>query len=206
MHRQPLLELLDAYQKRHPEESACVEKIRALTRAHEDCFLRDCQPGHITASSWIVSHDLERVLLTHHRKLGLWLQLGGHADGDPNALEVALREAREESGMQRFRVVESDATGLPFDLDVHRIPAHEHEPAHEHHDLRFLLVAEPGQSLIMSHESNDLRWFSAAELPAILHEESLLRMQRKARALLEPGSGGSGSQNPAMSHGDRWGV
>lgn len=184
MHRQPLLDLLSAYRQMHPDESSSVARIRALMQAHENCFSRDCQPGHITASSWIVSHDLERVLLTHHRKLGLWLQLGGHADGDPCALDVALREAREESGMQHFRVVAAGEPGLPFDLDVHQIPAREDEPAHEHHDVRYLLVAEPGQPLIMSDESNDLRWFTAAELPDVLHEESLLRMREKAGRLL----------------------
>ena len=105
MHRRPLLDLLDVYQQRHPEESACVEKIRALAVAHENCFQRDCQPGHITASSWIVSHDHQRVLFTHHRKLDRWLQLGGHADGDTDVLEVALKEAREESGMNDFDVL-----------------------------------------------------------------------------------------------------
>lgn len=184
MHRRPLLDLLDAYEKQYPDESSCVGKIRALTQAHENCFTRDCRPGHITASCWIVSHDLERVLLTHHRKLGLWLQVGGHADGDPWPLDVALREAREESGMARFRVVASGEPAIPFDLDVHQIPAHKHEPAHEHHDVRYLLVAEPGQPLIMSDESNDLRWFTAAELTGVLHEESLLRMREKARLLL----------------------
>jgi 8-oxo-dGTP pyrophosphatase MutT (NUDIX family) len=184
MHRRPLLDLLDAYQQRHPGESSCVEKFRTLAQAHEDCFQRNCQPGHITASSWIVSHDLERVLLTHHRKLGLWLQLGGHADGDPCALDVALREAREESGMQRFRVIATGEPAIPFDLDVHQIPAHRDEPVHEHYDVRYLLLAEPGQSLVISDESNDLRWFTAAQLPAVLHEESLLRMREKARSLL----------------------
>ncbi len=184
MHRRPLLDLLDAYQQRHPEESSCVERFRSLARAHEDCFLRDCHPGHITASSWIVSHDLERVLLTHHRKLGLWLQLGGHADGDACVLDVAMREAREESGMQRFRVIASGEPAVPFDLDVHQIPAHRDDPAHEHYDVRYLLLAEPGQCLVMSDESNALRWFTQAELPAILHEESLLRMREKARSLL----------------------
>jgi 8-oxo-dGTP pyrophosphatase MutT (NUDIX family) len=184
MHRRPLLDLLDAYESQHPDESPCVERIRVLTRAHENCFSRECQPGHITASSWIVSHDFKRVLLTHHRKLGLWLQLGGHADGDPCALDVALREAREESGMQHFRVIASGESPAPFDLDVHQIPAHGDDPSHEHHDIRFLLVAEPGQPLVMSDESNDLRWFSEAELSGVLHEESLVRMQRKARLCL----------------------
>jgi 8-oxo-dGTP pyrophosphatase MutT (NUDIX family) len=184
MHRRPLLDLLDAYQSQHPEESPRVEKIRALLKGHENCFQRDCQPGHITASSWIVSHDLECVLLTHHRKIGNWLQLGGHADGDSCVLDVALREAREESGMQSFRVVASAEPAIPFDLDVHRIAARGGEPAHEHHDIRYLLIAEPGQSLVMSDESNDLRWFSAGDLAAVLHDEGMLRMQAKARSLL----------------------
>jgi 8-oxo-dGTP pyrophosphatase MutT (NUDIX family) len=102
-------------------------------------------------------------------------------------LDVALREAREESGMQHFRVVPAAASNepaIPFDLDVHRIPAHKDDPLHEHHDVRFLLVAEPGQALVMSDESIDLRWFDTAELPGVLHEESLLRMHAKATALL----------------------
>ena len=184
MHRRPLLDLLDVYQRGAPEESVVVEKIRSLVIANERCFDRDCLPGHITASSWIVSHDVERVLLTHHRKLGLWLQLGGHADGEPCVLDVALREAREESGMQQFRVVGPDELAVPLDVDVHRIPAHKNEPAHEHHDIRYLLIAKPGQELVVSDESLDLRWFPIGSLPDMLDDESMLRMNTKAHSLL----------------------
>jgi 8-oxo-dGTP pyrophosphatase MutT (NUDIX family) len=172
--------MLTAYERRHPDEAACAQKIRGLVQEHEDCFERSCLPGHITASAWIVSHDHRQFLLTHHRKLGRWLQLGGHADGDPDPRGVALREAREESGMRDFEFFSDE----PFDIDVHVIPARKSEPRHEHHDLRFLLVATPGQELRISHESLDLRWFECAAHAQVLEDESTLRLARKAAALL----------------------
>jgi 8-oxo-dGTP pyrophosphatase MutT (NUDIX family) len=190
MHRKPLLELLARYALAHPAERPCVSRIRALVEGHEDCFERSCLPGHVTASAWILSPDRERVLLTRHRKLGRWLQLGGHADGDANVLRVALREAREESGMTRFGVLcRADASPpsappLPLDVDVHGIPARGDEPEHAHHDIRYLLLAAEGQRLAISAESIDLDWFDPAALGALEADESLLRLRRKAAALL----------------------
>ena len=130
-----------------------------------------------------------QFLLTHHRKLGRWLQLGGHADGDPDsAAPSALREAREESGMDAFRCGRAgraaDGGVLPIDVDVHVIPARPGEPEHEHHDVRFLLVAAPDQPLVISDESNDLRWFAWRELDEVGEDESVLRLARKARRVL----------------------
>jgi len=186
LHRGPLLELLDDYERRHPGERACVERVRELVRNHADCFERSCLPGHVTASAWIVSSDHQRFLLTHHRKLDRWLQLGGHADGDPDVFAVALREAREESGMLGFdwRGPAGQRAPVPLDVDVHPIPARPGEPAHEHHDVRFLLVARPGQALTRSDESHDLAWFGWDHLERAVEEESLARLGRKARALL----------------------
>lgn len=187
MHRQPLLDLLSVYEARNPSENESVGRIRELVRNHADCFDRRCLPGHVTASAWIVSSDHRRFLLTHHRKLGRWLQLGGHADGDPDLFSVALREAREESGMHDFACwgdAHDPAPPVPIDVDVHAIPARPGEPAHEHHDVRFLLVARAGQSLALSSESNALEWFGWDRLERDFDEESLLRMGRKARALL----------------------
>ncbi len=108
------------------------EPTEAFIDSHPDCFERSCQVGHITGSAWIVNRAGDRVLLTHHRKLGRWLQPGGHSDGDPDTLEVALREAREESGLDVRALDEAI-----FDLDVHLIPARGHEPAHLKHPLIF---------------------------------------------------------------------
>lgn len=180
MHRRPLLDLIDAYEGRHPDERGCIGRIRQLVTAHPNCFERDCLPGHITASTWILSHDHSHFLLTHHRKLGRWLQLGGHVDGDPNVHDAALREAREESGMRAFEFFDR----APLDLDVHQIPARGEDPEHEHHDIRFLLIASPRQELRISDESIDLRWFPCAALEQVVDDESTLRMGRKARAVL----------------------
>lgn len=159
-----------------------MSRIRRFVERHEDCFERSCLTGHLTASSWIESARRDRFLLVHHRKLDRWLQLGGHADGHTDLAEVALREAREESGLDGFHFApDPGGARLPFDVDVHRIPATASVGAHDHHDIRFLLVADELGPLRVSAESHDVRWFDYEEADAVLKEESLWRMARKAR-------------------------
>ena len=181
MDRSHLNELLRRYARHFPAEHELVARFQAFVAAHPDCLLRSCVPGHITASAWIVSADGGSALLTHHRKLGRWLQLGGHVDGEPRIERAALREAQEESGMAEFTFVPSAGGSLvPLDLDVHPIPARKQEPEHLHWDVRFLLRAAPGQPLVVSAESNDVRWWPLAELGTATREESVLRLAHKA--------------------------
>ncbi|HVT29131.1 MAG TPA: NUDIX hydrolase [Lacipirellulaceae bacterium] len=190
MDRRPLLEMLDRYRSAFPGESATIDRICRLVESHPNCFERTCRPGHITAAAWILSTDRRRSLLTHHRKLDRWLQLGGHADGQWLVEEVALREAREESGLAEFDIVPIDGAIMPFDIDVHEIPAHYDEEgtliedAHEHHDIRFLLIARSGDEPTISDESHDVAWFTPEEVLQHTGEESVLRMLRKALELL----------------------
>ena len=150
-----------------------------FVEAHENCLLRSCVPGHLTGSAWIVDRLRMRTLLTHHRKLDKWLQLGGHADGDPDLPAVALREAREESGLIRLRVV----AGEIFDVDRHWIPERRNEPAHYHYDLRFMIEADPAEPLTVTSESKDLAWVDLAQVTALNPEESMARMVAKTAAL-----------------------
>lgn len=190
MNRRPLLEMLARYRDMFPAEAPVVDRICALVESHSDCFERTCRPGHITGAAWVVSADRRRALLTHHRKLDCWLQLGGHADGQWCVEEVALREAREESGLARFEIVTISGMLMPFDIDVHQIPARYDaqgrmiEDAHEHHDIRFLLVAPSGDEIRVSDESHDVKWCTPDEVLERTHEESVLRMLRKALELL----------------------
>ncbi len=190
MSRRSLLTMLDHYRALFPQEAPTVDRITALVDAHADCFERSCRPGHITCAAWIVSDDRRRALLTHHRKLGRWLQLGGHADGQSSVEEAALREAQEESGLESFEFVPIQGMVVPFDIDVHDIPAR-HDPAgtlledaHEHHDIRFLLAARSGGTIHVSDESHDVAWFTPDEVRRQTEEESVLRMLRKALELL----------------------
>jgi 8-oxo-dGTP pyrophosphatase MutT (NUDIX family) len=189
MHRRPLLEMLARYQRVFPREKAVVERICQLVEWHTDCFDRTCRPGHITGAAWILSADRRRCLLTHHRKLDRWLQLGGHADGQWQVDEVALREAREESGLPEFEFVRVHGELIPFDVDVHEIPARydSHgkliDDAHEHHDLRFLLIART-ETIAASNESHEIAWCTPDEVRQRTDEESVLRMLRKTLELL----------------------
>ncbi len=183
MHRKPLLDLLERVLERYPEDRARARSIQRFVRSHADCFERSCAEGHVTASAFLVSADGRRFLLLHHQKLGRWLQPGGHADGEPDPLAVALREAREETGLARLHPFGA-AAPLPLDVDVHAIPARAGEPAHHHFDVRFLLVAEAEETARPSDESDALRWFDLRDLERVVEEPSLLRMGRRARRLL----------------------
>ncbi len=152
-----------------------VDLLIGFVQQQPDCFERTCfEDGHVTGSAWIVCPNRRRVLLTHHRKLQKWLQLGGHSDGDANTLNVAQREAEEESGLRVKRI--HDAV---FDIDIHTIPARGEDPEHKHYDVRFLFEADDRAPLTISSESNDLTWISLKNLSTVTSEESVLRMARK---------------------------
>lgn len=176
--RQPLLDLLDRY-GRGPRiterERAAHAQLVDFVRREPACFERATVEGHITGSAWILNHDRSACLLTHHRKLGLWLQPGGHADGQSDVLEVALREGREESGIPGLAALDPEI----FDVDVHEIPARKTEPAHLHYDVRFVLVAPEGATYVVSEESHDLAWVRPEEVARYNTDDSVLRMVDK---------------------------
>ena len=185
MHRSHTLRLLERHRTRaeQPFELATLEEIIGFVRANEDCLLRSCLEGHLTGSAWITDPTRRRVLLTHHRKLDKWLQLGGHADGEPDLFEVALKEAREESGLAGFTPVSEQL----FDVDKHRIPERKGVPEHWHLDLRFHFLADPAEPLVISGESKDLAWVDIDRLMGLNPEESMLRMVRKTSGAGAPG-------------------
>lgn len=157
---------------RSPNLSASALEFLAFLGSSADVFQRWHPPGHFTGSAWLVSADGRRVLLTHHRKLDRWLQLGGHADGDTDLIAVALREAQEESGLPALRV----EPGI-FDLDRHRIPARGDQPEHWHYDVRYVVVAIADECFTVSDESHALAWRGIADLSRDAEvDESMRRM------------------------------
>jgi 8-oxo-dGTP pyrophosphatase MutT (NUDIX family) len=179
MHRRPLLQLLAAYRPFDDADDAAARRIAAFVDANPDCFQRSLEQGHVTGSALVVDATRRRVLLTHHRKLDRWLQLGGHCDGDVDVLGVAVREALEESGLSQVRPL----SGAIFDCDVHAIPARAEEPEHFHYDVRFLLEADATEPLVISSESRDLAWVDVERVGDLESDDSLLRMVRKLEAL-----------------------
>lgn len=170
--------LLSSYR---PSDARQIEArdrlLEWIERYPDDAHSRTRLEGHLTASALVLNFERTHALLTHHKKLGRWLQLGGHCDGDANLPRAALREAIEESGI---RELEIDPAVL--DLDIHAIPARAHEPEHLHLDVRFLVHAPRGAREVLSDESHALAWISPAELGGLNTDDSVKRLFRHAFA------------------------
>jgi len=190
MHRNAIRHQLQRYESAW--NSGQLGAFRAFVDSTPDCFERTSPQGHVTGSALVVTPDLSQVLLTLHAKLGKWLQLGGHADGDSIIERVALKEVEEESGLKDVHFLEYESwigqavdpvIPLPFDIDIHEIPARKVEAAHLHYDIRFLIVAERPEQIELSDESTDLRWLPISEAIRLAPEPSMQRQFEKLNRL-----------------------
>ena len=173
--RQRLVESVRQYGLRYPGESVVVERFIDFITTCEDCSERSHLDRHLTGAAWLVNQAHSHVLLTHHRRLNMWLQLGGHADGNIDIVEVATREAYEESGLRQMQLISEEV----FDLDIHAIPASGGVPEHEHYDIRYAFEVKGDETYTVSDESNDLRWVEISRINEYTVEPSMLRMSEK---------------------------
>jgi 8-oxo-dGTP pyrophosphatase MutT (NUDIX family) len=168
----PLINLLEQYLPSDLHEQECKKRMLTLIKEHEDCFKRSLETGHFTGSAWLLNQDETKALLTHHTKLNLWLQLGGHCDGDKDVLAVALKEAQEESGIEQIEAIDTTI----FDIDIHSIPQFKQQKEHYHYDIRFLLRTINSDEYVQNHESKELRWISKDKKELPTKERSVTRM------------------------------
>lgn len=169
-----LLALLESHDPADAKETA--DRIAMLAfLEHLPEPLSGAQPAaHFTASALVVDETQSRTCLVLHRKLGLWLQPGGHVEPDDESIGgAALREVREETGLDCALNGEK-----PVHLDIHEIPDRPDMPAHLHLDVRFLVVAA-GDELTLSDESTDVRWWPLGDATAA-GDDSLTRLIRAA--------------------------
>ena len=178
-----LLAQLRGYEPADDAERGHRQAMLDLLAAAPDPFPRThFAPGHFTASCYIVDAD-GRLLLHHHRRLGRWLQMGGHLEGVETPQAAALREGSEESGL-----TDLEPLGL-IDLDVHTIPAGRGEPDHDHFDVRYLArTFRPEAVTIDPAESNDLAWVTLDRAAALMPGAESHRALRKIERTLTGGT------------------
>jgi ADP-ribose pyrophosphatase YjhB (NUDIX family) len=177
-HAAELARLLAAHAPADAREAGFVAEMRALLDRAPRCFARDhFEPGHFTASAFVLDHDGTALLLVLHAKLGLWLQPGGHLEAtDEGIVAAARREVREEVGLGE---VELARDGI-LDVDVHAIPAYGAAPPHRHFDVRFLFRA-PRAALRAADDAADARWVPIAQVASERSDESVMRAVRRLR-------------------------
>ena len=176
-------ELLAGYVAANPTEAGFVERMRDLCRAERGWERSHFEPGHFTASAFVLSPDRRDLVLIHHKKLGIWVQPGGHVEPtDGDLLGAARREVLEEVGLDELEPISASGGSPVFDVDIHSIPARKADPAHEHFDVRFAFVAKT-RDLVHSDEVADLRWVPLSEVEQMGTDESVLRAVSKLRAL-----------------------
>ena len=158
--RDSVIALLTDWQAPNPAQESLAEAVLGFVLARADACLRACEPGHVTASTLVLDETGERVLLTLHPRLGRWVQLGGHCeDDDSDILAAASREAAEESGVPGLRLRPELVA-----VHVHPVTCSLGVPT-RHMDLQFMAHAPAGAQIVLSDESDDLRWWPADELP-----------------------------------------
>ena len=161
-------ELLSPLKELRPKD---WERCDALVETDAPCSRNQFHPGHFTASAFVLHPTDPCILLIKHRKLGLWLQPGGHIQSeDPSAEAAARRELEEETGLKSFELL---GTHLPFDLDVHQIPARPNEPEHAHFDLRFAYRAQSTELHAQEEEVSDIAWTPLSALGDINTDDSV---------------------------------
>jgi 8-oxo-dGTP pyrophosphatase MutT (NUDIX family) len=170
--RAELLSLLTAYEPSDPDEQGYRIRMLDLAAVAHDPFRRtDYDPGHFTASGFVVHPDGDRLLLIHHARLGIWVQPGGHVDpADPSLLEAARREIIEETGIARLHPV----TDALVDIDIHRFGPSGDQPEHLHFDVRFAFVADRAD-LNPNSEVLEAVWVTHEELHGLGANRSVLR-------------------------------
>ena len=168
---EPLRRALDGYEPRDASEIADVARLRRLLE-HEDVCDRSTLV-HVTGSALVVHPPTQRVLLRWHPRMQMWMQVGGHFDaGETDPRLVALREAREETGLSDLRSSSPNAD-VPVQIVIVPVPAHGDEPAHEHADFRYVFVTDTPDTIVAESPDAQLRWVDAAVAAAETREDNL---------------------------------
>lgn len=173
--------LLRQYQPHNDAEAADLRRILDLARTASDPWLRSL-PLHLTASALVVHPESSRLLLRWHQRQQAWLQVGGHGDpGESDPLAIALREAREETGLADLQPWPD---GQLRHLAIVPVPANDREPAHHHADLRFILATRTPDAARAENPDAPLRWLSPDEARQATTEANFRETISRAQRLL----------------------
>ena len=169
------------YKPKNEQEVMDQKLIVDFITKHEDALLRTNLTAHVTASAFVVNPTFDKILFAYHNIYQSWSWVGGHNDGDPDLLGVAIKEAMEETGIKDVYPYDKDI----FTIDVIYVPNHikhgVYVPDHLHLNASFLLVADENQALTISeHENSGVQWFDLDDVFHHISEPRMIPVYQKA--------------------------
>lgn len=157
-----------------------INEFNSFLSNTPDPFDRGNPTGHITGSCWIVDKYYTKTLLTHHKKLNIWIPTGGHSEGETNPLDISIREGFEETGLE-LKLISKD----PFYIDIHDIPKYKNTAKHKHYDVTYLFTPVSTLNYTVSSESHDLKWIKLEDILGDSYEDNIKEMAIKTLKLRE---------------------
>ena len=175
-----LKEQIENYIPYNEQEKNDKEMLLQYMDMFQDVLTRENKMCHFTASNWIVNHERTKILMAYHNIYQSWAWTGGHADGNSNLLEVALKEATEETGLTNLKVL---SNGI-YSIEILTVESHKKRgkfvPAHLHLDCCFLLEADEEAPLhIKEDENSGLKWVNKDQVIEITKEKQMKSIYQK---------------------------
>lgn len=178
--KQKLFDIIERYTPQCEQEEADKEIMLSFIKEHENCLFRENKIGHFSASSWIINEDKTKVLMIYHNIYKNWGWTGGHADGEEDLFSVALREAKEETGVRNIISLKPE----PLSLESLCVNSHYKKgvfvPSHLHFNVTYLFQADEKEELrIKADENSGVKWFNLDQAPHITSEECMKDVYNK---------------------------
>ena len=158
--RKNIISQLKEYEAWNEQEEKDVQEIVRRLESGEELYYRDNNSAHITVSAWVTNQEKDKILMAYHKIYDSWAWLGGHADGDHDLLAVALKEVKEESGLESVRPLSNNI----FSVEIATVDGHmkngKYVSSHLHLNVTYLLEANPNDPIHNKPDENlDVRWF-----------------------------------------------
>lgn len=174
------IQLIRRYNPYDEQEKKDKEVILYCIETFNNILTRDNQVAHITSSAFVVNKTKDKVLMIHHNIYNSWSWTGGHADGDEDLLAVAIKEAREETGIKNIKPISSDIFSLEILPVLGHVRREKYVSAHLHLSVAYLVEADENEELVVkADENSDVRWIPIDEVNTYSSEPHMQKVYKK---------------------------
>ncbi len=175
------LDAVKSFQPRNEQEAADQQVILGYIHNHGDALLtRGNKIAHITSSGLILNKSLDKMLMVHHNIYNTWAWTGGHADGEPDLLEVAMKEGKEETGVLELKPFSEQVASLDILPVYGHFKRGEYVSSHLHLNAAYVLIADEGETLhVNADENSGVAWVRVDELGEYSNEPDLIDVYLK---------------------------